>query len=643
MSRQYIALIWLLLVLAPACALAQNHSKKLPPPRPPSDQLGVLIPMRDGIDLTADIFLPPTGTRWPTVLVRTPYNRTLPAVLGYRVFRHYGYAVVIEDVRGRYGSQGHFGGTQQEGPDGRDTINWIAQQRWSDRRVVMAGNSYLGMAAWWAAVESVPNLVAISSMCSGDDEYTDRFYSTGGALQIGHRLSWLAQNLTPPAQPRPLFSSYIDHVPLVTSDVLATGVVLPAWRTALAHPSDDAYWKATSIREKLNQVAVPVLSFGGWFDEYAESDLDAFTRLAKRHQTIETWIGPWSHNPATRFPNVDFGPEANLSMRVKQAEWFDRWTKGESTESDIQPGRALLHIFVMGANIWREEHEWPLARMRLTPIYLNSQGHANSVEGDGILQWFPVRKAPSDQFTYDPKTPVPTHGGAICCDPLLLPPGPLDQRAIEQRRDVLVYSSAPLVNEIEVTGPIRIVLYVSTSVNDTDFTAKLVDVYPDGRALLISDGIERLRYRLSLDNPVFVKKNEAYQISIDAGVTSYVFAPGHRIRLEVSSSNFPRFDRNMDSPLPNAYQTKFIKARQTVLHSKGYPSEILLPVIPRGAPPNNRERGQSRATAMAPAKINAPPITLPGVNFSPKNSAPKRITSTTLNLSMGATREAGPI
>jgi len=629
------------LLLRFACAFAPQHASRAPE-RPETEQLGISVPMRDGINLAADLFLPRAGGRWPAVLVRTPYSRKLPATASYRFFTRRGYAVLIQDVRGRGASQGVFGTTQQEGPDSRDTINWITQQPWSDGQVVMAGSSYLGMADWWAAVERHPKLVAISTMCAGDDEYTDRFYSTGGALQVGHRLSWLAENLTPPSQVRPLFSSYVDHIPLVTADIAATGIILPAWRAALAHPSEDAYWKALSIREKLNQVSIPVLSFGGWFDEYAESDLDAFSRLAKRHQTIETWIGPWSHNPGTRFPTIDFGAQANLPIRSKQTAWFDRWVKGMPSLLQLQPGTALLHLFVMRANIWREEHEWPLARMRLTPLYLASRGHANSANGDGRLEWQPVRKAPPDQFTYDPKNPVPTQGGAICCDPVLLPPGPLDQSAVERRPDVLVYTSAPLSNDLEVTGPIRAVLYVSTSVNDTDFTAKLIDVEPDGHPLLITDGIERLRYRLSLSEPVFVKKNEPYQVSIDAGVTSYVFESGHRIRVEVSSSNFPRFDRSMNSVRPNAYETKLTKARQTVLHAQGYPSEILLPVIPRAAGHSVREPNQSKAIAMAPAAIKTPPMAFPGVIFSPKKSAPNTTTKTTLNLSTGATRDAGP-
>jgi putative CocE/NonD family hydrolase len=251
----------------------------------------------------------------------------------------------------------------------------------------------------------------------------------------------------------------------------------------------------------------------------------------------------------------------------------------QSDESD----ESSLHIFVMGPNVWRVEHEWPLARTHYTPLYLASNGHANSASGDGRLQWQPVRKAPSDTFTYDPSLPVPTMGGAICCDPRLLPPGPLDQSPVEQRQDVLIYTSPPLTENIEVTGPVRAVLYVATSANDTDFTAKLVDVQPDGKALIVADGIQRLRYRLSLDKPVFVKRNTPYEINIDAGVTSYVFAAGHRIRLEVSSSNFPRFDRNTNSggAITEDGEEDVVAAVNRVFHGPDHPSRLVLPVIER--------------------------------------------------------------
>lgn len=547
--------------------------------------------MRDGVHLAADVYLPSGQGRWPAVLIRTPYNRRAFAMRSYRYFERRGYAVVIEDVRGRFGSQGVFGAMPQEGPDANDTLTWIAAQGWSNGQVAMAGSSYLGMAQWWAAVAENPHLFAIAPMCSGDDEYLQRFYSSGGAFQLGHRLSWIAENFTPRGHARFAFATYAWHLPLETSDIAATGQVLPQWRTMLAHPSYDDYWKSDSIREQIGRVHIPVLSFGGWFDIYAEGDLDAFSNLAKRRRPVETWIGPWSHNPGWKFPTRDFGPQAMLPFRKMQADWFDRWVKPNENGRGTRAS-AVLHIFVMGPNVWREEHEWPLARTHFTPLYLNSRGHANSVRGDGILEWQPVRKTPADNFVYDPKNPAPSMGGSECCDPKLLPPGPLDQSSVEIRKDVLVYTSAALAHRLEVTGPVRVVLYAATSANDTDFTAKLVDVAPDGRALLVTDGIQRLRYRLSLDQPLFVKRNTAYQISIDAGVTSYVFESRHRIRVEISSSNFPRFDRSLNTFKPNADGTKMSKARQTVFHEKGYPSAILLPIIPEAA---SRERKASFA------------------------------------------------
>jgi putative CocE/NonD family hydrolase len=569
------------IMLLTASILPAQLTKQHPGSPIQLEQLGLTIPMRDGVRLAADLFLPNANGRFPAILVRTPYSRKLPSTTSYRFLAERGYAVVIEDVRGRFASQGVFGWTVQEGPDGNDTLNWIAAQPWSDGQVGMIGSSYLGITQWWAAIQGNPHLITISPMCSGDDEYLDRFYSTGGALQVGHRLLWLAENLIPSSRVKPLFQSYINHVPLRTADIMATGEVLPAWQTALAHPSYDSYWKNLSIREKIRRVTIPVLSFGGWFDEYAESDLHAFSELSKRHATVETWIGPWSHNPGWKFPTRDFGPQSFIPIREKQADWLDRWLKGKENSSTLESGASALHIFVMGPNTWREEHEWPLARTRYTPVYLSSNGHANSLSGDGALQWQPVRKSPNDAFSYDPKDPAPTTGGAICCDPRVLPPGPLDQSAVERRNDVLVYTSNPLADDMEVTGLVRVVLYVATSANDTDFTTKLVDVQPNGSPLLVADGIQRLRYRLSLEEPAFVKRNTPYQITVDAGVTSYVFAAGHRIRLEVSSSNFPRFDRSMNSMAANADEGKMTKAHQTVFHQAGYPSAIILPVIPK--------------------------------------------------------------
>jgi putative CocE/NonD family hydrolase len=235
----------------------------------------------------------------------------------------------------------------------------------------------------------------------------------------------------------------------------------------------------------------------------------------------------------------------------------------------------------MNANIWREEHEWPLARTHYTPYYLDSGGKANTAAGDGRLLTRFGDDHPPDHFLYDPHHPAPTRGGAVCSNPKLMPAGPLDQTDVEKRNDVLVYTSDPLREDLEVTGPVGATIYVSTSANDTDFSAKLVDVSPEGRPLLITDGIARLRYRMSLLAPVFVKRNTPYQVHIDAGVTSWMFERRHRIRLEISSSNFPRFDRSLNTIGPNANAVEMVAAAQTVYHEKEYPSVLVLPVIPR--------------------------------------------------------------
>jgi hypothetical protein len=547
------------------------------------EELGASVLMRDGVRLAADVFRPSGKDHWPTVLVRTPYNRKNSSNLGYHIFMRHGFALVIEDVRGRFASQGTFGAVEQEGPDASDTINWIAAQPWSDGRVAMAGSSYLGIVQWWAAIQDNPHLMAIAPMNSGDDEYLDRFYSTGGALKLGHRLLWVAQNFHLPSTVPPPFASYIYHLPVRTADVPAAGRAIPVWRTALLHPTYDAFWDALSIRESLHRVTIPVLSMGGWFDNYGESELDAFSRLSRQGTPVETWIGPWAHDPALRFPTRDFGPEAVPHIRQAVATWLQKLFV--EVPRGVDPGELAalprLHLFIMGPNVWREEHEWPLARTTFTPIYLDSKGHAGTVAGDGVLRWQSPANAHPDTFTYDPKDPVPTTGGPICCDPKILPPGPLDQTNVERRLDVLVYTSPVLPQDVEVTGPVRAKLYVSTSANDTDFTAKLVDVFPNGRPLSLTDGIQRLRYRLSLDRPVFVKRNARYQISVDMGVTSCIFAAGHRIRLEISSSNFPRYDRNLNTTHPIADETKISKAKQTVYHEENFRSALILPVIPK--------------------------------------------------------------
>jgi len=555
--------------------------------------LHVRVPMHDNVHLDTNVFHPAGAARYPAILVRTPYGKTdIPA--GYASFIDHGYAIVLQDVRGRYASEGVFDALDQEGPDGYATINWIAAQPWSDGKIGMVGGSYLGIAQWRVALLNNPHLKAIFPVVSGFDDYLDRFYSTGGAVKLGHRLLWLSLNMTPSGVRKPQFGEYVMHLPLRTSDKAATTRSLSLYQNVLAHPTYDDFWKERSMRENIDRVHVPVFSVAGWYDNYVESDLEAFAALHQpgnrdlRHRII---VGPWPHNMSDPFSGVSFGDDSGSPIRSYQIEWFDHWLKGEREEMEsyepekwhhvrAELAEAPMHIFVMGVNRWRDEQEWPLARARNTSLYLVSKGHANSLNGDGSLDWKLSKGDKPDHFTYDPHSPVPTMGGAVCCDPKIFPWGPMDQRPVERRGDVLVYTSAPLKRDVEVTGPIKVVLYVSTTAADTDFTAKLVDVFPTGEARNLTDGILRMRYRDGLNKAVLGEPGEIYPLVIDAGVTSNVFLAGHSIRVEISSSNFPRFDRNPNTGGSIADETRLEKAHQTIYHEAMYPSHVLLPIVP---------------------------------------------------------------
>jgi putative CocE/NonD family hydrolase len=540
--------------------------------------LHVPVAMRDGVRLSANVYLPGEHARYPVLLVRTPYNKGADITPNYQAFVDHGYAVVVEDVRGRYESEGAFQPLTQEPNDGDDTLNWIARQPWSNGRVGMMGGSYSGFTQWKAALTGNPHLKAIFPVVAGWDEYRDRYYSNGGALKLGHRLEWMAENLQAPGY-RPDFSKFVLHLPLRTADVPALGWTSPLWRDVLAHPAFDGFWRTVSTREQIDRVRVPVFSVAGWYDGSAESDLEAYAALHRRIGTSRIVVGPWAHNMSAPFDGVDFGPDSQVAVRSLQMEWFDQWLMGKDTPLLSEPP---MRFFVMGSNQWREEKEWPPAGAQARTFYLESGGRANTLAGDGVLSSRPGSKAESDRFEFDPNDPAPTHGGSVCCNPKVLPWGPMDQRVVEARRDVLVYTTRPLRQNLEIEGKVEARLWVATSARDTDFTVKLVDVFPDGTARNLTDGILRLRYRNSLEKPEPAKPGETYHVSVDAGVTGNVFLAGHRIRVEVSSSNFPKFDRNPNTGSPVADAVRLLKATQTVYHDAERPSCVVLMVRGRG-------------------------------------------------------------
>jgi len=547
--------------------------------------LNVGVVMRDGVRLSANIFRPAVNGRLPTVLLRTPYDKGLDITPNFQAFVNHGYVLMVQDVRGRYQSFGTFEPIDQEINDGDDTLNWIAQQPWSDGDVGMYGGSYLGIAQWKAALAHNRHLKAIFPYVSGDDDYRDRFYSPGGAMKLGHRLLWVSDNLRASGYEPPEFGSFIWTVPERNADSMATGHSVRLWQEASDHPAYDSFWKSGSVREHLKEIHVPVYSVGGWYDNYVESDLDAFTILHKTNPEDRIMVGPWPHTFNTPFPKAGFGKDALVPLRPEILKWFDQWLKGKNPPGPVHPVR----IFVMGIDKWRDEDEWPLARAKDSKFYLG---------GGGTLGDEQDKHAAPDRFVYDPRNPVPTEGGAVCCDPKRFAWGPMDQRGVERRHDVLVYTTTPLAADLEVTGPIKLILYASSTALDTDFTAKLVDVFPSGEARNLTDGILRVRYRDSLENPKLMKPGQVYRLAIDVGVTSNVFRSGHRIRLEVSSSNFPRFDRNPNTGRSIADETGFVKATQTIYHDHDRHSYLLLPQI-AGAPGRRKAAGPQISSAVA--------------------------------------------
>ena len=548
----------------------------------------VKVPMRDGVNLSADIYFP-RGEQgpFPVILTRTPYdNMTEESLEAGRFYPQHGYVLVAQDVRGRNDSDGDFYPYLNDFNDGHDTVEWIGAQPWCDGNVGMVGASYVGYVQWQAASMGSSYLKAIVPRVIGANMYETGWYQ-GGAFHLGTAAMWAMRY---DGRTRQDIFDYnweqlFKKLPLAELDREA-GKDVHFFRDWIAHPDYDDYWRAQSIEERYPNIQVPVLQIGGWYDVLVRGTFHHFTEMREHggselaRQNQRAVVGPWIHSAcSTTFAGeLDFGAISMLDLQEVELRWFDHWLKGKDNGAERD---APLRLFVMGSNEWRDENEWPLARTQFTPYYFHSRGGANSLEGDGSLSTIPPADEPPDGFVYNPAFPVPTRGGNTCCNPELVPWGVYDQRPIEYRNDVLVYTSEPLEEDLEVTGPISVKLYASTDGRDTDFTAKLVDVHPDGYAVNLCDNIMRARYHESREYQTLLEPGRVYEFTIDLWMTSNVFLKGHRIRVDVTSSNFPRFDRNPNTGNTFGQDTELRTAHQTIVHNEAHPSHILLPVIPK--------------------------------------------------------------
>ena len=564
------------------------------------------IPMRDGCVLRGDLFRPDTDEKLPVLLNRKPYNKAMPMVFAMTLdatrAAEAGYNVLIQDCRGRFASDGVWDCFTVEAADGYDTIEWAASQPWSSGKVGTYGASYMGATQWLAATQSPPSLKAMVPSITASD-YHDGWTFQGGAFSLFFNVSWTMAALAPANLMRERGSNSViakelgavvgsidrmrekmEHLPLSDFPMFQAGA--PYFFDWLKHPAYDEYWRKLSIEERHAKIDVPALNIGGWYDIFQGGTLRNFSGMrakgasgaARSGQRL--MVGPWSH--AVPFQNlvgaVDFGLRSGpVSVDVDgvQLRFFDRWLKGKAAGDDTP-----VRLFIMGINEWRDEKDWPLPGTDFRRYYLHSRGIANSAYGDGALSTEPPGPEPSDHFLYNPADPVPTVGGGLCCYPGALQGGAWDQADVEHRADVLVYSTEPLDEDLEVTGPVRLTLFASSSAPDTDFTAKLVDAAPCGTAINLTDGILRARFRESRAAEVMLTPGKATQFDVDMWSTANVFKKGHRIRLEVSSSNYPRFDRNLNTDHPLYSDAEMHPAMQTVIHDRTFASHLMLPVIP---------------------------------------------------------------
>jgi len=563
--------------------------------------------MRDGVTLCADVWRPNAEGRFPVLLLRTPYGKQVPQLMpnaGVDALRTVaeGYVVIVQDTRGRGASAGTWS-FECEGDDGYDSVEWAAGLPYSDGNVGMYGISYLAFAQWMAAINKPPHLKALFVQQFGTCIHS--FMAQGGAFHLGGALLWAAvqapdsilrraatgENVLPLlGELDVLLNSLPDayaRLPLAGSNELISKVS-PYYDDWLARLDDAAHWERTNVGSRLSEIDLPVYHLGGWYDIYNGDVPAVFSGMCreggsdKARRSQKLLMGPWVH----ALFGSDYITEPNMTMRASamycdipglHIRWFDHWLKGKDTGILNEPP---VRLFVMGDNTWRTENEWPLARTVWTNYYLHSDGRANGRDGDGTLSPEPPAASERpDSFQYDPSNPVPSWGG-----PNLLPAansGPKEQSRIETRPDVLVYTTPPLEQDIEVTGPVTATIFAATSAVDTDWTVKLVDVYPDGSAYGVVDGIIRARYRDRLGQASLLEPGRPYEYSIDLQATSIAFKRGHRIRVQVSSSNFPRFARNTNSGGPLATDATLVVAQQTVLHDATHPSHVRLPVIPR--------------------------------------------------------------
>jgi hypothetical protein len=559
-------------------------------------QRNVDVPMRDGVILRADVYRPHSDGPFPVILTRTPYNKSgldgAPSPT-YEGLAAAGYIVVAQDVRGRYASKGEFTPLFAFGypdiEDGYDSVEWCAQLPDSSGDVGIFGNSYGGFTSYCAAFSAAPSL-----RCVFAEGMTQRLSDFEPHFRPGRRFAWSMCTIAPDIRLKKGLPGthskdeadqlwererhkWLWYLPRkdIPDELFGGPDQAGHYRILMTKAGVDTFqWQ-----DRYQDVRVPVYHRAGWYDRFVRA-IDGHTLMAEKAATPaaregqRAMIGPWGHTSAlnTYEGEVNFGPDGLLEHPDLLLRWFDHWLKGQDTGiMDEGP----IRLYILGENTWRDEHEWPLARTQYTDYFLHSAGNAQTPNGDGNLNPNRPSGETPDQFVYDPRDPVPSVHLMHDQD------GVFDQRVLDSRRDVLVYQTEPLSAPLEVTGEPTVHLFASSSAVDTDFMAKLVDVHPNGFAQNLCYGVVRARYRNGYATPQLLTPGQIYEFTIAMNPIANVFQPGHRLRVDITSSDFPNWDRNLNSGSDGYDDATMVTARQTVLHDANHPTRITLPLIPR--------------------------------------------------------------
>ena len=527
-----------------------------------------MIPTRDGTLLATDLYRPSAEGNFPVIIGRTPYGKgssrhNYPIIA--KMFASQGYAFLVQDVRGRYQSEGSFYAYKNEAMDGHDTVEWAGKAPWSNGRVALYGFSYLGSCVWLAATEPSPYLKTIVPLFTAQDTYQAWF--DRGIPYLKDMVFWTTRY--DGRMENPLTHEEVDkallHFPVEEIDFVLNRRKISMYQDFLHQPLPGPFWEILSAHRKLAGIDLPILMYSGWYDTYLTSMLDDYRRMRTLNSSpVKLVIGPWVHSPVEEGRDLPFPENAHFLGEFKRMlRWFDRWLKEENQE---EFNDSSITYFVMGINKWQNSDVWPPKNVTDHSFYLTKNGLNSKAEN------------PSEEvtFSYDPQNPVPSIGTKMIY--ANKQEGPRKQNTLAEREDVVTLVSEPLDSDLEITGPIKLILFVSSTAEDTDFYAKLADVHPNGDSYFIQSGSIRMRYRNSLDGPDWMTPGKVYEIEIPMSATSNVFRKGHRIQLLITSSDFPYHDRNLNTrEIPEIGKESKI-AEQTIYLGKEFPSRLVLPV-----------------------------------------------------------------